>query len=222
MIRLSRSIIVSVAMLWLFVASSSVHGAILYFDIPDVLLIPPVQGSVSTGIDFLLDGTDDFLLTLTRQDIPVGNTQTTLNLGGTFPMATVFVDPDAGGPGVHHLTKFLSGESIGTPQNDVRRNQGLAFEVTLPAGTYTGQWGQQPEIAFAGIAIDGFAGPNFGWARIGVDHGSSGADTMVTLFDFAFEGVPRRPITAGAVPEPGITRLAIGALGCFCWVGRRR
>ncbi len=222
MIRLLRSIIFNVTMLWLFVVSSSVHGAILYFDIPDVVLIPPAQGSVSTGIDFLLSGTDDFLLTLTRQDIPAGNTQTTLNLGGTFPMATVFVDPDAGGTGVHHLTKFFSGDSIGTPQNDIRRNAGLAFQMTLPAGTYTGQWGQQPEIAFAGIAIDGFAGPNFGWARIGVDHGSSGADTMVTLFDFAVEGVPHRPITAGAVPEPGVTLLGIVALGWFCGVGRRR
>ena len=220
MMRSNRTILSTVVVFWLIVVGA-VHGDILYYDIPDVVLTPPAQGNVSAGVDLFLDGSDEFLLTLMREPVPPGDTQTTLTLGGTFPMATVFVAPDAGGPGVHHLTKFVAGEAIGTPQNDIRRNEGLAFQQTLPGGTYTGQWGQQSEIAFAGLAIDGFAGPNFGWARIGLDRGATGTDTTVTLFDFAFEGVPFQPITAGVVPEPAAWLSAIWMLGCWFLFGKR-
>jgi hypothetical protein len=211
MTRLKLRLIIPVMALCLF--TRLLHGDILYFDITDVVLTPPSQGTVAAGIDFLLDGSDDFLLTLDRAILPAGGTLTTLALGGTFPMATVFVSPDAGGPGIHHLSKFLAGESIGTPQNDVRRGSGRAFSMEIPSGIYTGDWGPQAEIAFAGLAIDGFVGPNFGWARLGIDHGTDGMSTEITLFDFAFEGVAFRPIVAGAVPEPaGLALLGTAAL----------
>ncbi len=193
-------------------------GAILYFDVPDIVLtISEPTGQVTGGIDFLLDGSDEFLLTLTKMGLPTGDTVTTLTLGGTFPMASVFVRPDAGGPSIHQLTRFQSGDLLGTPANDVRRNEGRAFEMVTPSGSYTGDWGPEAVVGFAGLAIDGFAGPNFGWARMLVDHGIDQSTTSIVLYDFAFEGFPFTPIPAGAVPEPSADIPLI--LACMAFFG---
>lgn len=193
----------------------SASGDIIYQDIPDVTLTLPESGnaSLSAGIDFLDDGSNEFTLTLERV-VSAAGASIAVTLGGTFPMAQVFVDrigtPSAG-------TLFAPGGLIGPV--DIRTRTATLYQLTLPGTEEFGLW-RGPVTGFAGISIDGFLGPNFGWARMTVDVAPGNAIQSVTLHDFAFEGVARVPIAAGAVPGPGALGAMLAMIGALA--GRRR
>lgn len=200
-----------VAALGIAAAAGSAHGVIIYQDVPDTTLTLPAGGdaSQSAGLDFLDDGSNEFMLTLSR----TGNT-TAVTLGGTFQMARVFILES---PPPVQADRFEAGESVGAV--DLRSQMGTLYQFTVPGPTEIGQW-RGPAVAFAGISIDGFLGPNFGWARIGVDVNPTNGTQSVTLFDFAFEGSARTPIVAGAVPGPGA--ISLGLIGGAIAARRRR
>lgn len=201
-------------------SASVAHSAIIYQDIPDVMLhLPSLGSTVSAGIDFLGDGTDEFTLSLSRVPIGSSNEEVSFGISGSTPQIRVL----SFGSGIeaNWAVKFAAGEVI---QSGGTANPSLMYSRQTAdgggGGPAFGLWLDSPGTHFVGLVINGFAGPNYGWARISTTFDSAIPEQYLILHDFAFEGQPHVPITAGAIPAPGA--LALLGLGGLIATRRKR
>jgi hypothetical protein len=190
--------------------SRPVYAAIIYQDIPDITLaIPPSDGTVSAGIDFLGDGSNEFTLFLTRGTTAAS--ATSINFGVSGSASTIRVLTHGSGIEANWATRFASGDTIVSPGTSQIADM---YYNESPAGVAPrGDWLTNPGTSFVGLVINGIAGPNYGWARVTSTFGGSFPQQLITLHDFAFEGTPFASITAGVIPAPGVAAvLAVGGL----------
>lgn len=191
-------------------------AAIIHQDIPDVMLHLPALGTtVSTGIDFLGDGSSEFILSLSRTPISGGREEVSFGLSGSSPQIRVL----SFGSGIetNWAVRFSAGDLI---QSGGTANPSLMYSRQTGGGPSFGLWLNSPGTHFVGLVINGFAGPNYGWARITTTFDSAIPEQYLILHDFAFEGTPHVPITAGAIPTPA--PLALLGWGGLLATRRRR
>jgi hypothetical protein len=193
---------------------NTAQAVIIYQDIPDVMLHVPTLGStVTAGIDFLDDGSNEFTLSLSRVPIGGSNEEISFGISGSTPQIRVL----SFGSGIeaNWAVRFEAGQLI---QSGGTANPSLMYSRQTGGGPSFGLWLDSPGTHFVGLVINGFAGPNYGWARITTTFDSAIPEQYLILHDFAFEGQPHVPINAGDIPAPG----ALGLMGVAGLLAARR
>lgn len=212
-----RSILIPLLLAPFAMSVGLARAAIIYQDIPDVtLLVPPLGSSTSMGIDFLDDGSDEFTITLTHATSAGGLPLIAFSIAGGSSQIRVLTH---GGLDANATwaRKFAAGEIIAS--GGTEQSAEMYYRESPPGVAARGDWLNTPGTTdFLGLVINGFAGPNYGWARITNTFDGTFPQQLITLHDFAFEGTPFATIHAGDIPTPGtLLPLAIGAM-----IGTRR
>lgn len=195
---------------------NTARAVIIYQDIPDVMLhVPTLGNTVTAGIDFLDDGSNEFTLSLSREPIGGSNEEISFGISGSTPQ--IRVQSFGSGIEANWAVRFEAGQLI---QSGGTANPSLMYSRQTGGGPSSGLWLDSPGTHFVGLVINGFAGPNYGWARITSTFDSAIPEPYLILHDFAFEGQPHVQITAGAIPAPG--SLSLLGLGGLVAARRRR
>ena len=180
--------------------SNALDAAIIYKDIPDETIY-----NSSYLLDVNNDGFKDFSITHTAvYNAPYNTFDLRIDRYNLQTYARVALDLQ------QYAAALSPGEMI-----DANRNwqfSGLMghYETRIiqsQGGDPTGPW-QGQDNKYLGLQLRLLQEPIYGWAALSVD-----ADTLkATLFGYAYEEEPGKPIAAGAVPAPSsLLLLATGA-----------
>ena len=121
--------------------------------------------------------------------------------------------------GSEHAVALASSNSVSSRAGTALATQALLALQPSP-GAVTGEFpGGGPK--FLGLQFDISGGIHFGWARVQVPADGG----QFTIFEYAYEDVPDRPIHASSslIPEPAtLLLLATGAAGLLAYRRRRQ
>ncbi|TWT74527.1 hypothetical protein Pla123a_33500 [Posidoniimonas polymericola] len=194
-----------------FAFGESVDAAIVYTDVPDIVVN---QDSPTGGyFDMDGDGVDDFRFRFNNG----GGGLARIRFQGVAPSADLSNSPAKGS--TYYVRSFELGDLIG-PGTPEANNNGI---VTSNLSNF----GNPTDPQFAGIKLDIGGATHFGWVRVKTEPvdlstGYGVAPLTGTIFDWAFESEPDTPIAAGATPEPSSLALLAAGVGALIGASRSR
>ena len=193
----------------LFALPHGLDAAIVYVDIPDFVVSPPVGARSTVPFklqtfrppDFQVGVFDRFVYVPNRAFVAIqmaNNQLSALTQGGFFH-------------------KFAQGNAISGAVGGGWVEGGAPYKILRgrTTGVVKGPW-VTGQTGFAGMRLEYPDGFHYGWIRMRVDnlHGADADPDTLTIFDYAFQDAPNTVIAAGAMPEPTSTALlALAAVG---------
>ncbi|MBL0922346.1 MAG: PEP-CTERM sorting domain-containing protein [Phycisphaerales bacterium] len=176
------------------VAGPTAIGAILYKDVPDIVL-GLHNGPTSATIDVNHDGVHDFIVSV-----------------DTITPTNGYVIADGEGD-IFELQRL----DFGTPIQEIMPSAPSGLVGWHDYGIFKPSWPDDGGYLGFRISIDGEWRHGWMFAAYGPFEGDP---AVLRIFDFAYETAPNRPILAGAVPAPGT--LGALALGAAAFVRREK